>query len=141
MKAIAEKVRVSERTVRRYVRGVKPEIRVPSELDSDELTDGFFDQVLAARRRIVKVGSEHWDEPFELGFEAVDSAMKSLRERLAVPVVELVPSDAPDHGSASPSKNDRSRSDKRSEAVVSHSQTTSVRQPMISSASRCRRSR
>ena len=83
MKDIAEKVGVSERTVRRYVRGVDPEIGMPSQLGSDELTDGFFDQVLAARRRIVKVGSEYLAEPFELGFEAVDSAMKSLRKLLA----------------------------------------------------------
>ena len=83
MKAIAEKVGVSERTVRRYVHGVEPEVRMPSEVNWDELTDGFFDQVLAARRIIVKAGSEYWAEQFELGFEAVDSAMKSLRERLA----------------------------------------------------------
>ena len=83
MKAIAEKVGVSERTVRRYVRGVEPDIRMPSELDSDELTDRFYDQVLEARRRIVATASELWDEPVEVGFEAVDSAMKSLRERLA----------------------------------------------------------
>ena len=83
MKAIAEKVGVSERTVRRYVRGVEPDVRMPSELDSDELTDRFYDQVLEARRRIVATASELWDEPVEVGFEAVDSAMKSLRERLA----------------------------------------------------------
>ena len=83
MKAIAEKVGVSERTVRRYVRGVEPDVRMPSELNSDELTDGFFDQVLAARRGIVKAGSEYLAEPFELGFEAVDSAMKSLRKLLS----------------------------------------------------------
>ncbi len=83
MKAIAEKVGVSERTVRRYVRGVEPDIRMPSELDSNELTDGFYDQVLASRRRIVAIASEDWAEPVELGMEAVDSAMKSLRELLA----------------------------------------------------------
>ena len=83
MKAIAEKVGVSERTVRRYVRGVEPDVRMPSELNSDELTDGFFDQVLAARRIIVKAGSEYFSERFELGFEAVDSAMKSLRKLLS----------------------------------------------------------
>ena len=83
MKAIAEKVGVSERTVRRYVRGVEPDIRMPSELDSNELTDGFYDQVLASRRRIVAIASEDWAEPVELGIEAVDSAMKSLRKLLA----------------------------------------------------------
>ena len=83
MKAIAEKVGVSERTVRRYVRGVEPDIRMPSELDSNELTDGFYDQVLASRRRIVAIASEDWGEPVELGMEAVDSAMKSLRKLLA----------------------------------------------------------
>ena len=74
---------VSERTVRRYVRGVEPDIRMPSELDSNELTDGFYDQVLASRRRIVAIASEDWAEPVELGIEAVDSAMKSLRKLLA----------------------------------------------------------
>ena len=83
MKAIAEKVGVSERTVRRYVRGVQPDIRMPSELGPDELTDGFYDQVLATRRRIVASASEYFAEPFELGLEAVDLAMKSLRELLA----------------------------------------------------------
>ena len=83
MKVIAEKVGVSERTVRRYVRGVEPDIRMPSELDSDELTESFYDQVLASRRRIVAIASEYWAEPFELGMEAVDSAMKSLRGLLA----------------------------------------------------------
>ena len=83
MKAIAEKVGVSDRTVRRYVRGVEPDIRIPSELDSDELTDWFYDQVLASRRRVVAIASEYWDEPFELGLEAVDSAMKSLRKLLS----------------------------------------------------------
>ncbi len=83
MEAIAEKVGVSERTVRRYVRGVEPDIRMPSALTSDELTDRFYDQVLAHRRRIVATASAYWNEPFELGWEAVDLAMKSLRERLA----------------------------------------------------------
>ena len=83
MKVIAEKVRVSERTVRRYVRGVEPDIRMPSELDSDELTESFYDQILACRRRIVATAAELWDEQFELGFEAVDSTMKSLRKLLA----------------------------------------------------------
>ena len=80
MKAIAEQVGVSERTVRRYVRGVEPEIRMSSALSSDELTDSFYDQVLAYRRWIVSNASEHWAEPFELRLDAVDSAMKSLRE-------------------------------------------------------------
>ena len=63
MKAIAEKVGVSERTVRRYVRGVEPDIRMPSELDSNELTDGFYDQVLASRRRIVAIASGAGGKP------------------------------------------------------------------------------
>lgn len=83
MKDIAEKVGVSERTVRRYVRGVEPDIRMPSELTSNELTDCFYDQVLASRRSLVATASAYWEEPFELGWEAVDSAMKSLRERLS----------------------------------------------------------
>ena len=68
MKAIAEACGVSERTVRRYVRGVEPKIKMPSELNSDEFTDWCYDQVLA---------------PFEVGLDRVDASMKSLRELLA----------------------------------------------------------
>ena len=68
MKAIAEKVGVSERTVRRYVPGVEPDIRMPSELDSNELTDGFYDQVLASRRRIVSIRKLGADESLRAEF-------------------------------------------------------------------------
>lgn len=80
MKIIAEACGVSERTARRWTRGVVPQIKTPAELNSDELTDSFYDQVLAYRRWIVSNASEHWSEPFELRLDAVDSAMKSLRE-------------------------------------------------------------
>lgn len=85
MREIAERVSRSERTVRRYVKNVQPQIqiRMPSDLTSDEFTDWFYDKVLASRRGLVAAASEHWDETFELGLEAVDSAMKSLRELLA----------------------------------------------------------
>ena len=80
MKEIGEKCGVSARTARRHLHGIKPEIRMPSQLNSDELTDSFYDQVLEYRRWIVSCASEHWAEPFELRLDAVDSAMKSLRE-------------------------------------------------------------
>ena len=83
MKAIAEKENFSERTVRRYVRGVEPKIKTPSKLTSDEFTECFYDRVLTHRRGLVAAFSEHWDEPFELGLDRVDAAMKSLRELLA----------------------------------------------------------
>lgn len=83
MREIAERVSRSERTVRRYVKNVQPQIRMPADLTSDDFTDWFYDQVLASRRSLVAAASEHWDETFELGLEAVDSAMKSLRELLA----------------------------------------------------------
>ena len=83
MRAIAEEVRVSERTVRRYVSGVVPEIRLPSELNLEELADLFYDDILAQRRLLLKMVFEEWEESFELDFEAVDAAMQSLREQLS----------------------------------------------------------
>ena len=83
MKAIAAKVGVSERTVRRYVRGVEPNIKMPSELNSDEFMAASYDLVLAHRRGLVAAASESWDEPFEFGFDRVNDAMKELRELLA----------------------------------------------------------
>ena len=83
MKAIAAKVGVSERTVRRYVRGVEPNIKMPSELNSDEFMAASYDLVLAHRRGLVAAASKSWDEPFEFGFNRVNDAMKELRELLA----------------------------------------------------------
>ena len=82
MKSIAEKVGVSERTVRRYAR-VEPQIKMPSELNSDEFMASSYDLVLAHRRGLVAAASKSWDEPFEFGFNRVNDAMKELRELLA----------------------------------------------------------
>ena len=82
MRAIGKEVGVSERSVRRYVTDVEPEIRLPS-LNLEELADLFYDHILAQRRLLTRVASEQWEESFDLGFEAVDAAMQSLREQLS----------------------------------------------------------
>ena len=53
MKAIADRVGVSERTVRRYVRGVEPDLRLPSrEFDLETLVGSFYDPILEHRRLV-----------------------------------------------------------------------------------------
>jgi len=84
MRAIAEEVGVSERTVRRCVRGVKAELRKPSERTLDDLVADFYDQVFETRRALVTAASELWHEEFDLDIAALDAALKSLRDRLAM---------------------------------------------------------
>ena len=82
MREIAKKVHRSERTVRRYVKGVEPHVELRTDLDSAELMDWFFDELLSKRRWITAAASKHWKEQFDFGVEVVDSAMRLLRERL-----------------------------------------------------------
>lgn len=82
MQEIAKKVGRSERTVRRYVKDVEPHVELREDLDSTELMDWFFDELLSQRRWITADASKHWNESFDLGVEVVDSTMKVLRERV-----------------------------------------------------------
>ena len=82
MREIAKKVHRSERTVRRYVKGIQPHVELRTDLDSAELMDWFFDELLSKRRWITAAAAEHYKEQFDLGVEAVDAAMRLLRERL-----------------------------------------------------------
>ena len=79
---IAEKVSRSERTVRRYVRDIEPDVKLRPEFGSDQLMDWFYDEILAKRRRLVAAARKKWDESFELGVDLVDETMRSLRERI-----------------------------------------------------------
>ncbi len=82
MQEIAKKVHRSERTVRRYVKRIQPHVELRTDLDSAELMDRFFDELLSKRRWITAAASKHWKEQFDCGVEVVDSAMRLLRERL-----------------------------------------------------------
>ena len=82
MREIAHEVGRSERTVRRYVKDVEPHVELREDLDTVQLMDWFYDAVLAERRTIVAQATEHWNESFDLGVEAVDSTMRLLRERV-----------------------------------------------------------
>ncbi|NIM49325.1 MAG: hypothetical protein GTO22_08705 [Gemmatimonadales bacterium] len=82
MQEIAQKVHRSERTVRRYVKRIEPHVELRTDLDSAELMDWFFDELLSQRRWITAQASEHWKEQFDLGVEAVDSTFRLLRARL-----------------------------------------------------------
>ncbi len=82
MREIAEEVDRSERTVRRYVKDVEPQVELRDVFDTAQLMDWFYDEVLARRRWATTQAGEHWDESFDLGVEAVDSTMKLLRQRV-----------------------------------------------------------
>jgi Homeodomain-like domain-containing protein len=82
MREIAGKVGRSERTVRRYVKDVEPQVELRDVFDTAQLMDWFYDEVLARRRWTTTQAGEHWDESFDLGVEDVDSTMKLLRQRV-----------------------------------------------------------
>ncbi len=70
MRDIAKKVSRSERTVRRYVKRIQPHVELRTDVNSAELMDWFFDELLSQRRWITAAASEHWKEQFDLGVEA-----------------------------------------------------------------------
>ena len=82
LREIAEKVERSERTVRRYVKDVEPDVRVRPDFGTNQLMVWFSEKILEYRRSLIAYMQEEWDEVLELGVEAVDEATTELRKRL-----------------------------------------------------------
>ena len=79
---IAEKVSRSERTVRRYVGDIEPDVKLRPEFGSDQLMDWFYDEILAKRRSVVAWARQKWDERFELGVDSPDGIEPDDLEQL-----------------------------------------------------------
>lgn len=84
IREVAEKVGRSERTVRRYVKGIEPQVKARSDLGSAQLMDWFYDQVLDRRRTLIVFAHNRWDEVVELGVEVIDETARALRKRVSV---------------------------------------------------------
>ena len=79
---IAEKVLRSERTVRRYVGDVEPDVKLRPDVSVAELMDWFHEKILDLRRALIGIALSDWDEVFDLGVEAIDETTRALRGRV-----------------------------------------------------------
>ena len=79
---IAEKVGRSERTVRRYVGEVEPDVKLRPDFGATELMAWFYEKILVDRRSLVAAVLKEWGEVFELGVDAVDETTRALREHV-----------------------------------------------------------